>query len=174
MDFYTIMQVKQENIVPEIRIPQVCDDGNFEEVSLALKACLDGDPNKRMDSENLCQIMDRYHSKIDQSLMKSPLPKKRTRLTQELNSGSKVMRPVDPKAFLNFETDQYKCKSIDLQLSQATPGIMITFKEEAQVDYNITEVNHLRLLLQNQTQYENMKRTFLICTIFSQCLFISL
>ena len=158
MDFYTIMQVKQENIVPEIRIPQVCDDGNFEEVSLALKACLDGDPNKRMDSENLCQIMDRYHSKIDQSLMKSPLPKKRTRLTQELNSGSKVMRPVDPKAFLNFETDQYKCKSIDLQLSQATPGIMITFKEEAQVDYNITEVNHLRLLLQNQTQYENMKR----------------
>ena len=158
LDFFTIMQVKQENIVPEIRIPQVCDDGNFEEVSVALKACLDGDPNKRMDSETLHQIMDRYHSKIDQSLMKSPLPKKKTSVTEKSNTGSKAMKPVDQKAFLNFETDLYKCKSIDLQLSQATPGIMIAFKEDAPVDYTITEVNHLRLLLQDQTQYENMKR----------------
>ena len=184
VDTYTIMQVKQENIVPEFRIPQVCDNRNIEEVSTALKTCLDGDPNKRIDSDTLCKIMHMYHSKIDPNVMKSPLPKKiksqNVRLgTEKSNVGSQAMNTVDNKTFLNFETEMCSCESIDLHLSQATPGIMIVFKDEAHVDYAIPEVNHLRLLLQDETQFDKMKRfegtnacAFYSCLIMDQILLL--
>ena len=166
VNVYTIMQVKQENIVPKFRIPQVCDDSNFEQVSMALEACLDGDPKKRLDSEALWKTMQTYQSKIDQTVMKSPLPKKMTgkkvhfgtSVTEKSNGASQAMNTNDEKAFLNFHSSLYQCKTIDLKLSQATPGILITFGGEAEVDNTITEVAHFRLLLQDNTQYENLKR----------------
>lgn len=62
------------------------------------------------------------------------------------------------KLFLDFHTDCYTCQCIDLRVSQATPGIMITFGDQAQVDYTIPEVRHLKLLLENETRVQNLKR----------------
>ena len=101
INVYTIMQVKMDQIVPKFRIPAVCDDDNFIQVSSALKTCMEGDPNKRMDSEALYKIMLKYHCQIDQTLMKSPLPKKQksvTSLTKKSTSASQAMNPIDEKA----------------------------------------------------------------------------
>ena len=164
VDIYAVLDVKLSKIVPEFKIPQVCDNNIFEKVSTALKTCLNGEPEKRLCSEELYNVMQEYYTGIEPNLM-SPPPKRyepanereNAKAIEKMNTPSKSQNPLDQKAFLNFETDRYTCRCIDLRVSQATPGILIAFEEEAVIDNTIPEVNTLKLLMQNQTKLNNLK-----------------
>ena len=149
---YTVMSVKLEKVIPKFRVPKVCSDRDFKNVEDALTICLDGDPDKRMTIKDFCSVIDDFHNRCSNAHKDfdnnegEPVP-----ISQNVES-------PDKRNFLNFETKYCKCECTDLKISQATPNNMITFGNTENIDNSLLEVQHLKLLLKDQTRYTNLRR----------------